>query len=393
MQRRDAAATKRHAFPCRCGCSCRFYSPSLRRPASLRRSSRSSGSTRARRSRARRPGCSSFRPTADTPRCSAAAEDRERYDLWAMDTSTGQLADAGRFRRRSVRRRISEAEKMRRERARIGGARASSNMTGRPTANRSSLRSTATCISRTCDGCRPTADQHAGKGNRRAIVSEGGRYRQLRARPKPLCDRPRQRRRAKALTTEGKGTVTLRHRRIRRAGRDGSPHRQLVGAQGQPGRGRMLSTKPTVKTVTRAAIGATGTKVFEQRYPAAGTPNVDRHAVADELGRQRPDEGRSRRGPRHLSRPRQLVEGRPHALTSSARTATRSGSTCWPSTRRTARRVLSQRDGAGLDQPQRRLPIAEGRKLHLGFRANRLSTICIASPTASGPRSPAATGS
>ena len=30
-----------------------------------------------------------------------------------------------------------------------------------------------------------------------------------------------------------------------------------------------------VEVVTRAAIGATGTKTFEQRYPAAGTPNVD----------------------------------------------------------------------------------------------------------------------
>ena len=26
--------------------------------------------------------------------------------------------------------------------------------------------------------------------------------------------------------------------------------------------------------MTRAAIGADGTRVFEQRYPAAGTPNV-----------------------------------------------------------------------------------------------------------------------
>ncbi len=30
-----------------------------------------------------------------------------------------------------------------------------------------------------------------------------------------------------------------------------------------------------VGVVTRAAIGASGTKTFEQRYPAAGTPNVD----------------------------------------------------------------------------------------------------------------------
>jgi dipeptidyl-peptidase-4 len=30
-----------------------------------------------------------------------------------------------------------------------------------------------------------------------------------------------------------------------------------------------------VGVVTRAAIGATGTKTFDQRYPAAGTPNAE----------------------------------------------------------------------------------------------------------------------
>src|SRR5207253_237786 len=48
------------------------------------------------------------------------AEDRERFDLWAMDTSTGQmrmLIDSTKIGGGE----ISEAEKMRRERARVGG--------------------------------------------------------------------------------------------------------------------------------------------------------------------------------------------------------------------------------------------------------------------------------
>src|SRR3954447_2714635 len=49
------------------------------------------------------------------------AQDRERFDLWAMDTSTGQLrmlVDSSKIGGGE----ISEAEKMRRERARVGGS-------------------------------------------------------------------------------------------------------------------------------------------------------------------------------------------------------------------------------------------------------------------------------
>ncbi len=49
------------------------------------------------------------------------AEDRERFDLWAMDTSTGKLrmlVDSTRIGGGEV----SEAEKMRRERNRVGGS-------------------------------------------------------------------------------------------------------------------------------------------------------------------------------------------------------------------------------------------------------------------------------
>ena len=49
------------------------------------------------------------------------AEDRERFDLWAMDTSNGQLrmlVDSTKIGGGE----ISEAEKMRRERARVGGS-------------------------------------------------------------------------------------------------------------------------------------------------------------------------------------------------------------------------------------------------------------------------------
>ena len=50
------------------------------------------------------------------------AEDRERFDLWGVDTQTGEariLVDSTKFGGRD----LSEAEKMQRERARIGGSR------------------------------------------------------------------------------------------------------------------------------------------------------------------------------------------------------------------------------------------------------------------------------
>ncbi len=79
-----------------------------------------------------------------------------------------------------------------------------------------------------------------------------------------------------------------------------------------------------VGVVTRAAIGADGTKVYEQRYPAAGTPNVLRRSLRDATRRRankvKVDLGKRAR---HLSRPRRLGARRQARCSSSARTATR----------------------------------------------------------------------
>ena len=69
-----------------------------------------------------------------------------------------------------------------------------------------------------------------------------------------------------------------------------------------------------VAIVKRAAIGASGTELIEQRYPVAGTKNaiVDLYLMTpDGQSRVKADLGqRSRR----LSRPRRLGEGRPQPL-------------------------------------------------------------------------------
>jgi dipeptidyl-peptidase-4 len=75
------------------------------------------------------------------------------------------------------------------------------------------------------------------------------------------------------LTTEGKGTLTCgtaefvaQEEMDRHTGTWWAPHDSRVAVE--------CYDEANVATVTRAAIGANGTKVFDQRYPAAGTPNV-----------------------------------------------------------------------------------------------------------------------
>ena len=78
---------------------------------------------------------------------------------------------------------------------------------------------------------------------------------------------------ARALTTEGGGTVHFGEAEFvaqeemgRRTGYWWSPDDRLIAVQ--------KFDEAPVRVFTRAAIGATGTRVYEQRYPAAGTPNV-----------------------------------------------------------------------------------------------------------------------
>jgi dipeptidyl-peptidase-4 len=78
---------------------------------------------------------------------------------------------------------------------------------------------------------------------------------------------------ARALTTSGKGTVhwgeaefVAQEEMDRRTGFWWSPDEKRVAVE--------RFDEAPVKIVSRAAIGAEGTTVYNQRYPAAGTPNV-----------------------------------------------------------------------------------------------------------------------
>ena len=78
---------------------------------------------------------------------------------------------------------------------------------------------------------------------------------------------------ARAITTGGGGTVhwgeaefVAQEEMDRRTGYWWSPDERRIAVE--------RFDEAPVQVATRAAIGATGTKVYEQRYPASGTPNV-----------------------------------------------------------------------------------------------------------------------
>src|SRR5579884_1352590 len=198
-------------------------------------------------------------------------EDRERFDLWAMDTATAQLrmlVDSTKIGGGA----ISEAEKMRRERARIAGSKGIVEYEWSPDAR---------SVLAPVDGDLYLADVATGTIRRLtntpqseidAHVSETGRYvsfvRDQNLFVIDLVDGAE-----RSLTSEGKGPVTCgtaefvaQEEMDRRTGTWWAPGDGSVAVE--------CYDESEVHVVTRTAIGANETKTFDQRYPAAGTPNV-----------------------------------------------------------------------------------------------------------------------
>ncbi|MGN6155119.1 MAG: DPP IV N-terminal domain-containing protein [Sphingomicrobium sp.] len=197
--------------------------------------------------------------------------DRERFDLWALDTTTGEqrmLVDSTKIGGGQ----ISEAEKMRRERARVGGTKGIVEYEWAPDGKSILvpvdgdlyLADVATgAVRRLTDTPATEIDSH---------VSEGGRFVSF-VRDQNLHAIDLATGVEKALTTEGKDTVTCGTAEF--VAQEEMDRR--TGTWWAPGDGRVAVEcydEAKVQVVTRAAIGANGTKVYDQRYPAAGTPNV-----------------------------------------------------------------------------------------------------------------------
>ncbi len=197
--------------------------------------------------------------------------DRERFDLWAMDTSTGQskmLVDSLKIGSGAE---ISEAEKMQRERARIGGTKGIVAYDWAADAKSILVPIDGDLFLAALDGkVRRLTNSKAGELD--AIVSPKGGYVSF-VRDQNLFVTDLATGTESALTTTGGGTVSwgvaefvAQEEMDRTRGAWWSPDDRVLAVA-------RVDEAP-VAIVSRAAIGAEGTKVYDQRYPLAGTPNA-----------------------------------------------------------------------------------------------------------------------
>jgi dipeptidyl-peptidase 4 len=221
------------------------------------------------------------------------AEDKDRYDLWAIDTVTGQsrmLVDSMKI---GTGGQISEEEKMRRERARIAGTKGITEYQWAPDSRSILVPLDGDLYIASLDGnvrrltTTPSTEIDA-------KVSETGRYYSfIRDQNLYLVDAASGQERA--LTTDGKGALSwgvaefvAQEEMDRSTGYWWSPDDRYVAVA-------RVDESP-VAVVRRAAIGAEGTNIVEQRYPAAGTANaiVDLYLMTPDGQRVKADLGENK---------------------------------------------------------------------------------------------------
>lgn len=200
----------------------------------------------------------------------ARADDRERYDLWAVDIDSGaerMLVDSSKFGGGE----LSEAEKMQRERARIGGTRGIISYDW-------SADSKALLVPVDGDIYLAGVDGQARRltntpqGELDATISpKGGFVSFVRDQNFYVIDLATGTERR--LTRDGGGTLSWG---LAEFVAQEEMHRSR-GAWWSPDDARVAVERVDesgVAVISRAAIGAEGTKLYEQRYPRAGAANA-----------------------------------------------------------------------------------------------------------------------
>ena len=197
-------------------------------------------------------------------------DDRERYDLWAVDTAAGaerMLVDSTRFGGGE----LSEAEKMQRERARIGGSRGIVAYDWAPDGQSLLVPLDGDIFVARLDGSVRRLTQTAAGELDATISPRGGAVSFVRDQNLVVADMASGTERK--LTTDGGGTLSwgvaefvAQEEMGRHSGHWWSPDDRLIAVA--------RVDESAVEVVSRAAIGAEGTKVYDQRYPRAGTPNA-----------------------------------------------------------------------------------------------------------------------
>ncbi|KQM98368.1 peptidase S9 [Sphingomonas sp. Leaf25] len=200
------------------------------------------------------------------------ADERERFDLWAMDTTTREwrmLVDSKKVGTGAA---LSEAEKMQRERDRsLTGKRGILAYDWSPDGKSILVPLDGDLYLATISGdVRRLTNSESGELN--PVVSPAGGYVSF-VRDQNLVALDLKSGRETPLTTEGRDTVHFGEAEFvaqeemgRRTGYWWSPGDRLVAVE--------RFDEAPVGIVTRSAIGAEGTSIYQQRYPKAGTPNV-----------------------------------------------------------------------------------------------------------------------
>ncbi|MGI4731667.1 MAG: S9 family peptidase [Janthinobacterium lividum] len=199
------------------------------------------------------------------------ADEKERFDLWATDTRTGvsrMLVDSKKVGSGAE---LSEAEKMQRERTRIGGQRGIVAYDWAPDGSAILVPLDGDLYLASVTGeARRLTNTPGGQLNP-AISPRSGFVSFVRA--QNLYVQPLAGGAARAVTQGGGGTVhwgeaefVAQEEMHRDTGYWWSPDESRIAVE--------RFDEAPVGVVTRAAIGANGTRVYDQRYPAAGTPNV-----------------------------------------------------------------------------------------------------------------------
>jgi dipeptidyl-peptidase 4 len=209
------------------------------------------------------------------------ADEKERFDLWAMDTSTGEWRMLIDSKKLGTGAELSEAEKMQRERARIGGTKGIVSYDWAPDSKSLLVPLEGELYLAHVDGKVEKLPVGSGPKLNAEISPAGGHVSYVRMQNFAVLDLKT---RAISIPTDstggtvhwGEAEFVAQEEMGRFSGYWWAPDDSRVAVQ--------KFDEAPVGVVTRAAIGAEGTKVYQQRYPAAGTDNV-----LTELWLMRPD--------------------------------------------------------------------------------------------------------
>ncbi|MFM7348460.1 MAG: DPP IV N-terminal domain-containing protein [Erythrobacter sp.] len=210
-------------------------------------------------------------------------EERERYDLWGYDITTGEwrmLVDSQKL---GSGRELSEDEKMQRERARVGSIKGIISYQWASDGAGVLVPLDGDLFLARLDGTVTRLTDTEGTELNPGLSSKGGfvsfvRDRRLWVGPVGAEAKPVTPAGEAETVRWGEAEFVAQEEMHRLAGYWWSPDDKRIVVQ--------RTDEASVGVVTRAAIGAKGTKVFEQRYPAAGTDNavVDLYVIDPDGG-------------------------------------------------------------------------------------------------------------